>query len=115
MKGTTSILQAIHHLNQAKLNYHSFINEHHSQLPAVKLFNQHLNKIVWIEKSLVTDPFMPDVLREAVKKEIESDVLLIDDVKQKIALVKPEIREVIDQIIDYAINDKDITVTVSLN
>jgi FixJ family two-component response regulator len=49
---------------------------------------------------MITHPQLPDVVREGIKREINSDIFAIPAIHEKIALLNPKHREVLEEFID---------------
>lgn len=98
MKGS-NIVSAIHHLKLAQEHFEDFIREHNESNGA-RLFRNYCNKIKWILTDLITHPFLPEEVRQGIKQEVNSDVLAIPAINEKIALLNPRQREALETAID---------------
>ena len=96
---SSNIVSAIHHLRMAEEQYEDFIRE----LPGSKgaiLFKSYIKKIRWIYSDILTYPYINEEVKSGIKKEIESDVFAIPAINEKVALLTPEQREIIEESID---------------
>jgi hypothetical protein len=55
---------------------------------------------------MITHPQLPDVVREGIKREINSDIFAIPAIHEKIALLNPKHREVLEEFIDELLKKK---------
>lgn len=109
MKGSSNIVSGIHNLRQAKEHFESFQREH----PNTKgdtLFGGYAKRLDWIFKDLVTHPLLTDEIRQGVKQEWESDVFSVPAINEKVALLNPEQREAIEEIIDSMLSGEEIVI-----
>jgi len=102
MKGS-NIVSAIHHLKMAQEYFEDFIREFPTSHGS-RLFHIYVKKINWIYLDFISHPQITDSIRDGVKKEIESDVFAVPAITEKVALLNPEQREMIELIIDGMIN-----------
>jgi len=98
MKGS-NIIQAIQNLKLAAECFDDFCREH-PQTKGSALFKSYRKKIDWIHQDMITHPQLPNVVREGIKREINSDIFAIPAIHEKIALLNPKHREVLEQFID---------------
>ncbi|HEY8690548.1 MAG TPA: hypothetical protein VIM07_15030 [Chitinophagaceae bacterium] len=104
MKGS-NIVSAVHHLKLAQEHFEDFVREHEGSKGA-KLFRNYSSKIKWIHTDLITHPFLPESVRLGIKQEVNSDVLAIPAINEKIALLNPTQREAIETAIDQILDGK---------
>ena len=106
---SSNIVSAIHHLRMAEEQYEDFIRE----LPGSKgaiLFKSYIKKIKWIYSDILTYPYINPDVKDGIKKEIESDVFAIPAINEKIALLNPEQRDIIEQSIDAMLSGIDVKI-----
>lgn len=96
---SSNIVSAIHHLRMAEEQYEDFIRELPDSKGAV-LFKSYIKKIRWIYSDIITYPYINEEVKSGIKKEIESDVFAIPAINEKVALLTPEQREIIEESID---------------
>lgn len=75
-------------------------NLDHPGTKGVQLFVQFIKRIKWMFEQIVTHPFLPAPVRAAAQYEINSDVLAIPAIAEKIALLKPNQRAILEDAID---------------
>ena len=61
-------------------------------------------------KDLVTHPSLPQEVRDGIKDEINSDLFTVPAIAEKVALLKPESREAIEELIDTILAGAEVTV-----
>lgn len=75
-----------------------------------KLFKKYVDKIDWIFSDIITHPFLTDDVRAGVKSEIESDVFSVPAIVEKVALLTPEQREIIEDTIDAILSGQEVKI-----
>jgi hypothetical protein len=76
----------------------------------VSLFNNYSMKINWILRDLYTNPFLPQIVRDGIKRETESDVFAVPAIQEKISLLNPDQREAVEEMIEIILKGETITV-----
>jgi len=109
MKGGSDIVSAIHCMRQAYDHFQSFEREHPGSRGAA-LMKQYAGKLHWIRTDLITHPFLTHEVREGIKAEWNSDVFTVPAITQKIALLRPEQRELIETLIDAMLKGEEINI-----
>ena len=109
MKGSSNIISSIHNLRQAKEHFYNFQLEHPNTKGAI-LFSGYERRLDWIYKDLITHPLLTDEVREGVKQEWESDVFSVPAINEKVALLNPQQREAIEEIIDQMLSGQEIVI-----
>jgi hypothetical protein len=66
-------------------------------------------KIDWIYNDFISCTIFTDVIREGCRKEWESDVLAVPAIVDKVELLAPDKRELIEGIIDAILEGVEIT------
>lgn len=99
MKGASNIVSAIDHLRQAFEHFGSFQREHPASKGS-KTFKNYNLKLEWIYTDLYSNPFLTDEVRAGIKREWNSDVFSVDAINEKVALLSPEKREMVETVID---------------
>lgn len=108
MKGS-NIVSAIHHLRMAEEHYEDFIREFPNSMGA-RVFKSYITKIKWIYNDLVTHPHISQEVREGVKAEIKSDVFAVPAINDKVALLNPDQRDIIEATIDAMLAGEDVKI-----
>jgi len=106
---TANIIGAIQNLKMAQEQFQDFCRQFPNS-QGERLFKTYVSKIDWIFKDIITHPFLTDEVRLGIKKEIESDVFAVPAILEKIALLKPEQREIIEDVIDAYISGETIKI-----
>jgi len=104
-----NIVSAIQHLKMAKEHYLDFIRQY-PESSGSRLFVSHVNKINWIFKDTMTHPHITENVRIGIKKEIESDVFAVPAINEKVALLSPEQRELIEETIDALLSGVEVKI-----
>ena len=104
-----NIVSAIQHLKMAKEHYDDFIRQY-PESSGARLFLNHVNKINWIFKDTITHPHITQAVRDGIKKEILSDVFAVPAINEKVALLTPEQREIIEETIDAMLSGEEIKI-----
>lgn len=99
MANNSCIVSTLHHLKIAKTYLEVFCIENKESKGAA-IFNQYLKKIGWIKTDLITHPFFTQEVRDGINQEWDSDVLQVVEIHNRIALLPPEKREILEQFIN---------------
>ena len=106
---SANIISAIQNLKMAQEQFEDFCR----QFPDTKgerLFKIYVGKINWMFKDIVTHPFLTEAVRAGMRKEIESDVFAVPAILEKVALLTPEQREIIEATLDAMINGEEVKI-----
>ena len=106
---SANIIGAIQNLKMAQEQFLDFCRQFPNS-QGEKLFKTYVSKIDWVFKDIITHPFLTNEVRVGIKKEIERDVFAVPAILEKIALLKPEQREIIEDIIDAYISGETIKI-----
>jgi len=106
---SANIIGAIQNLKMAQEQFQDFCRQFPNS-QGERLFKTYVSKIDWIFKDIISHPFLTDEVRLGIKKEIESDVFAVPAILEKIALLKPEQREIIEDVIDAYISGETIKI-----
>lgn len=109
MKGQIALVNALIHLAVADQYFISFANDNPGTKGA-SLFTGYSNRIKWIHNDLITNPRLPDEVRQGIKREVNGDVLVIPALVEKVALLNEESREALEVLIDGMIKGEKIIV-----
>jgi hypothetical protein len=107
MKGGSNIVSAIHALRQGFDHFESFEKDHPGSKGA-QLFANYRKKIEWVYKDLLTNPHLTEPVREGIRREWKSDVFSVPAINEKIPLLNPEQRDLIETIIDALLKGETI-------
>lgn len=114
MKGGSNIVSAIIAIKQAYDHFTSFQTEHKGSKGA-NLFKSYNGKLEWIYTDLKTNPFLSQAVRDGIKHEWESDVFCLDAISEKVALLSPEQKEIIELLVDEMIKGEIINIVNTPN
>jgi len=106
---SANIISAIQNLIMAKEQFEDFCRQF-PETKGEKLFKTYSNKISWIFKDIVTHPFLTEEVRAGIKKEINSDVFAVPAILEKVALLTPEQRDMIEATLDAMINGEEVKI-----
>lgn len=109
MKGGSNIISSIHNIRQAKEHFESFQREHPNTKGST-LFGGYAKRLDWIFNDLVSHPLLTDEVRKGVRQEWESDVFSVPAINEKVALLNPQQREAIEEIIDQMLSGQEIVI-----
>lgn len=103
----SNIVSAVHNLRMAKEQFADFQREHPASKGA-KLFRKCEDKVDWVVKDILTNPFLPEEVVQGIKQEWESDVFAIPAIHEKISLLPPDKRELIETLIDAMLAGEEV-------
>lgn len=109
VKGS-NIVSAVHHLKMAKEHFEDFRREFPEAMGS-RLFKTYIAKIDWIFKDLLAYPHLTPGIREGFKAEIESDVFAVPAISEKVALLNPQQRDLIEATIDAMLSGVEIKIS----
>lgn len=108
MKGS-NIISAIHHLKMAQEHYEDFVREYPDSAGS-RLFKSYISKIKWISTDILSHPHVSEEVRIGIKKELASDVFAVPAINEKVALLNPDQREMIEETIDAMLAGEEIKI-----
>jgi hypothetical protein len=79
------------------------------------IFLNYSRKVRWILKDILTYPHFNDEVRVGVKTEIESDAFSVPAISEKIPLLNPEQRQMLEDLIEDILAGKTITISIKTN
>jgi hypothetical protein len=104
-----NIVSAIQNLKMAQEQFEDFIREF-PESQGSKLFKLYSRKIDWIFTDISSHPFLTQEVRDGIKKEIRSDVFAVPAIVEKVALLNPEQRDMIELTIDAMLNGEEVKI-----
>jgi hypothetical protein len=113
MRGESDFLAGFQHLHRGYDHWQSFIRERPGGV-AERLFGNYCRKIEWIAKDLITCPLFPSIVREGLKTEWNSDAFMVDAIIEKVMVLTPGQREVIETVLDRIIAGEHTVVEVNI-
>lgn len=107
----SNFITSIHHLRICSEYMDDIVRQHPGSRAAV-MFEGYSKKIKWILRDIYTNPHFTDPIRDGMKKEIESDPLTYRAIMERISLLAPEQRDMLEFVVDDMINGKQIKIQV---
>ncbi len=104
-----NIISAIQNLKMAQEQFDDFRRQYPDS-KGEKMFKLYGDKITWMFKDIITHPFITNEVREGIKNEIASDVYAVPAILEKIALLNPEQRELIEDTLDAIIAGQEVKI-----
>ena len=109
VKSGANIINAIQNLKMAQEQFEDFRRQY-PDTKGEKLFKTYSDKINWMFKDIITHPFITEEVRTGIKKEIDSDVFAVPAIVEKVALLTPEQREIIEDVIDAYVSGETVKI-----
>jgi len=107
----SSIVQAIQHIKQSQEFMSDFIRQAPNTRGAV-IFRGYQTKLNWILRDILTYPHFPDDVRLGIKHEIESDAFAVEAIHDKIPLLNPEQRAMLEELVEDMVAGKTIEIKI---
>lgn len=114
MPQKSTIIQGIHYLKIALECFEDFKRQYPKGV-GVKMVNNYSSKINWILNDLLTCNQLPEKIRTDIRNEINSDVLAIPEIMDKISMLKPIAREAVEDLLDSLLSGAELTVETHKN
>ena len=109
MSHQSNIVCGIQHLKLA-MEYFEDFGRQHPGTKGADLFRLYNRKLDWVLKDLITHPSLPQQVREGIKQEINSDLMTVPAIAEKVALLKPESREAVEELIDTILAGAEVII-----
>ena len=106
---SANIISAIQNLKMAQEQFDDFRRQYPDS-KGERLFKMYADKITWMFKDIITHPFITDDVREGIKHEIASDVYAVPAIVEKVALLTPEQRELIEDTLDAMLAGEEVKI-----
>jgi hypothetical protein len=107
----SSVVQAIQHVKIADEFMKDFVRDAPNTLGAV-IFKDYSKRLQWILRDIITYPYFDDAVRQGIKVEIQSDAFAVPAIVGKIALLNPEQREMMEDLVDDILKGKTIHIDI---
>jgi hypothetical protein len=88
-----------------------FIRQAPSTRGAV-IFDGYSRKLRWILRDILTFPYFTDEVRLGIKTEIESDAFGVEAIHDKIPLLNPEQRAMLEELVEDMVAGKTIEIKI---
>jgi hypothetical protein len=106
---SANIISAIQNLKMAQEQFEDFIRQY-PDTTGSKLFQRYVSKITWIFTDIVSITYLTDEVRAGIRKEITSDVYAVPAIVEKVALLTPEQRELIEDTLDAMLAGEEVKI-----
>lgn len=107
----SNFITSIHHLRICAEYMDDIVRQYPGSRAAV-LFEGYSKKIKWILRDILTYPYFNEEIRNGIKKEIESDPLTYRAIMERVSLLTPDQRNLLEFVIEDLINGKQIKIQV---
>jgi hypothetical protein len=104
-----NIINAIQNMKMAQEQFLDFTRQYPNSAGS-RLFKKYVDKIDWIFSDIITHPFLTHEVREGIKSEIKSDVFAVPAIIEKVALLTPEQREMIEDTLDAILSGEEVKI-----
>jgi len=111
MKGESDIVSGLQSLKRASDHWNSFVREKPGSL-AERMFKMYLGKINWIVQDFLSCPHFPDIVRNGIRKEWNSDAFTTPAISDKVALLSPDQRDAVENVIDLLLSGEKLEIEV---
>jgi hypothetical protein len=105
----SAVSAGLHHLKLATEYFSDFIRANPGSYGA-NLFKLYNSKIDWIVTDMIANPRFPDDVREAMRNEVKSDLLVIPSIVDKIHDLTPELRDLAEEMLDVMLSGKSFQI-----
>lgn len=107
----SSVVSFIHHLKLADEYAKDFVRSAPGTRGAV-IFDNYSKRIAWIFRDVITYPHFGDEVREGMRNEIASDAFSYDSLTEKLALMNPEQREMLEGLLTDILKGKTVEINI---
>jgi hypothetical protein len=76
------------------------------------IFKDYSRRLQWILRDIITYPYFDDEVRKGIKAEIESDSFSVEAIHDKIPLLNPEQRIMLEELVEDMIAGKTIEIKI---
>ena len=104
-----NIINAIQNMKMAQEQFLDFTRQY-PKSSGSRLFKKYADKIDWIFSDIITHPFLTSEVRNGIKLEIKSDVFAVPAIIEKVALLTPEQRELIEDTLDAMLSGEEVKI-----
>jgi hypothetical protein len=109
MKGASDLVNGILHIRIAHHFWDSFSREL-AGTKGANLMKNYSGRLEWIYNDLMTNPAFPSEVREGFRSEWKSDTFVLTAMADKLPLLTPEQRLIIEQLVDAIIAGEEIQI-----
>jgi hypothetical protein len=104
-----NIINAIQNLKMAQEQFEDFCRQYPNSQGS-RLFKKYSDKVAWIFNDLVSNPFLTEEVRIGIKNEIASDVFAVPAIIEKVALLTPDQRDLIESTLDAILSGEEVKI-----
>jgi hypothetical protein len=104
-----NIINAIQNLKMAQEQFEDFCRQYPNSQGS-RMFKKYSDKIEWIFGDIITNPFLTEEVRIGIKNEIASDVFAVPAIMEKVALLTPDQREIIEDVLEAYISGETVKI-----
>lgn len=104
-----NIINAIQNLKMAQEQLEDFCRQYPNS-QGERIFKNYSKKIDWIFNDIITHPFLTNEVRTGIKNEIQSDVFAVPAIIEKVALLTPDQREIIESTLDAMLSGEEVKI-----
>jgi hypothetical protein len=104
-----NIINAIQNLKMAQEQFEDFCRQYPNSQGS-RMFKKYSDKIEWIFGDIITNPFLTEDVRIGIKNEIKSDVFAVPAIMEKVALLTPNQREIIEDVLEAYISGETVKI-----
>ena len=108
----SNFITTIHHLRICAEYMDDIVRQAPGSRAAV-LFEGYSKKIKWILRDISTYPYFTESIRDGIKTEIASDPLTYRAIMERISLLAPQQRDLLEFVIDDLLTGKQIKIEVN--
>lgn len=109
----SSIMSAIHHLKIAREFMDDFVRSHDRFARGTVKFGEYSRKINWILSDMATYPHFRQDVRDAMNNELKSDPFAFMSIMEKAALLSPDQRQTLEEVIEMVLKGEPIKVVIN--
>jgi hypothetical protein len=107
----SNFITSIHHLRIATEYMDDIVRQYPGSRSCV-LFDNYSKKCKWILRDIATYPHFTDEIRDGIQKEINSDPLTYRAIMERISLLAPVQRDMLEFVVNDMIDGKQIKIQV---
>jgi hypothetical protein len=104
-----NIINAIQNLKMAQEQFEDFCRQYPNSQGS-KLFKKYSDKVNWIFSDLISNPFITAEVRIGIRNEIASDVFAVPAIIEKVALLTPDQRDLIEATLDALLSGEEVQI-----
>lgn len=110
MKGKADLITSIHHIKIAYDLMNSFIMDNPNTNGA-RMFIPYTKKLNWIVNDIITNPIFPQVVRDGIREEWESDSFTLLAIDEKLAKLSVDQRNGVEVLIEMILEGKKLIIS----